>query len=76
MFGFGSATRIYLAARATDLRQGFEGLYGLARDSLMCDPLSGHVLLFGHYKINRPTYQRGRRRPPCAGRIKQIGSKM
>jgi len=25
--------------------QGFEGLYGMARDRLQCDPLSGHVFL-------------------------------
>jgi hypothetical protein len=30
MFGWGPATRIYLAAGATDMRKGFEGLYGLA----------------------------------------------
>ena len=33
MFGWGPATRIYLAAGATDMRKGFEGLYGLARDA-------------------------------------------
>ena len=27
MFGWGPATRIYLAAGATDMRKGFEGLY-------------------------------------------------
>src|ERR1017187_345493 len=27
MFGWGGATRIYLAAGATDMRKGFEGLY-------------------------------------------------
>jgi transposase len=35
-----------LAAGATDMRKGFEGLYGLARDRLQCEPLSGHVFLF------------------------------
>ena len=45
MFGWGPATRIYLAAGATDMRKGFEGLYGLARDRLLCEPLSGHVFL-------------------------------
>ena len=30
----GPATRIYLAAGATDMRKGFEGLYGMARDRL------------------------------------------
>jgi transposase len=53
MFGWGPATRIYLAAGATDLRQGFEGLYGLARDRLLCDPLSGHVFLFANAQRNR-----------------------
>jgi len=46
MFGLGPATRIYLAAGATDMRKGFEGLYGLARDRLLCEPLSGHIFLF------------------------------
>lgn len=53
MFGFGPATRIYLAAGATDMRKGFEGLYGLVRDRLQCEPLSGHVFLFCNAQRNR-----------------------
>ena len=53
MFGVGAATRIYLAAEATDLRKSFEGLYGLVRDHLLCDPLSGHVFLFTNAQRNR-----------------------
>ncbi len=53
MFGLGPATRIYLAAGATDMRKGFEGLYGLARDRLQCEPLSGHVFLFANAQRNR-----------------------
>jgi transposase len=53
MFGVGPATRIYLAAGATDLRKNFDGLYGLARDRLSCDPLSGHVFLFSNAQRNR-----------------------
>ena len=53
MFGWGPATRIYLAAGATDMRKGFEGLYGLARDRLSCDPLSGHIFLFTNARHNR-----------------------
>ena len=34
MFGFGPATRIYVAAGATDMRKNFNGLYGLVRDRL------------------------------------------
>src|ERR1039457_3987005 len=40
--GTPTATRIYLAAGVTDMRNGFEGLYGLVRDRLSCEPLSGH----------------------------------
>jgi transposase len=53
MFGWGPATRIYLAAGATDMRKGFEGLYGLTRDRLLCEPLSGHVFLFANAQRNR-----------------------
>ncbi len=53
MFGWGPATRIYLAAGATDMRKGFEGLYGLARDRLSCDPLSGYIFLFTNARHNR-----------------------
>src|ERR1700758_5052991 len=53
MFAIGPATRIYLAAGATDMRQGFEGLYGLVRDRLQLEPLSGHLFLFTNAQRNR-----------------------
>src|ERR1017187_2919780 len=53
MFGWGPATRIYVAAGATDMRKGFEGLYGLVRDRLCSEPLSGHVFLFSNSRRNR-----------------------
>jgi transposase len=53
MFGWGPATRIYLAAGATDMRKGFEGLYGLVRGRLESDPLSGHVFVFANARRNR-----------------------
>ena len=53
MFGFGPATRIYVAAGGTDMRKGFNGLYGLVRDPLGCDPESGHVFLFANARRNR-----------------------
>ena len=46
MFGLGPATKIYVAAEAVDMRKGFEGLFGLVRDQLGLDPLSGHLFLF------------------------------
>jgi transposase len=53
MFSIGSATHIYVAAGSTDMRKGFEGLFGLVRDRLECDPLSGHVFLFSNAQRNR-----------------------
>lgn len=53
MFGVGPATRVYLAPGATDMRKGFEGLYGLVRDRLQCEPLSGHLFLFCNAQHNR-----------------------
>ena len=53
MFGMGPATRIYLAAEATDMRKGFEGLYGLVRDPLRLEPLSGHIFIFSNAQRNR-----------------------
>jgi len=35
------------------MRKGFNGLYGLVRDQLMCDPLSGHLFLFSNAQRNR-----------------------
>ncbi|MGH2376532.1 MAG: IS66 family insertion sequence element accessory protein TnpB [Polaromonas sp.] len=46
MFGLGLATKIFIAVEAVDMRKGFEGLYGLVRDRLGQDPLSGHLFLF------------------------------
>jgi transposase len=53
MFGLGPATKVYLALGATDMRKGFEGLYGLVRDRLMCEPISGHLFLFCNARRNR-----------------------
>jgi transposase len=53
MFSIGSATRVYVAAGATDMRKSFEGLFGLVRDRLQGDPLSGHVFLFSNAQRNR-----------------------
>jgi transposase len=43
MFALGAATRIYVATGVTDMRIGFDGLYGKIRDVLECDPTSGHI---------------------------------
>jgi transposase len=46
MFGLSLATKIYLGVEAVDMRKGFDGLFGLVRDHLGQDPLSGHLFLF------------------------------
>ena len=46
MFGLTTATKIYIAVEAIDMRKGFEGLHGLVRDQMGQDPLSGHLFLF------------------------------
>ena len=35
------------------MRKGFNGLYGLVRDRLECDPESGHVFVFTNARRNR-----------------------
>ena len=40
------ARRVYLAVGATDLRKGFDGLYGLLRSQLEEDPMSGQLVVF------------------------------
>jgi transposase len=35
------------------MRKGFDGLYGLVRERLLCEPLSGHLFLFCNAPRNR-----------------------
>ncbi len=53
MFALGAATRVYVATGNTDMRIGFDGLYGKIRDVLECDPTSGHIFLFSNARRNR-----------------------
>ena len=53
MFGLGPATRIYVALGATDLRKGFDGLYGIVRDQLGLEVRTGHLFLFCNARRNR-----------------------
>ena len=48
MFGLGPATRIHVGLEAVDMRKGFDGLFGLVRNHLGQDPLSGHLFLFSN----------------------------
>jgi len=53
VFGLGPATRIYVALGATDMRKGFDGLYGIVRDKLGLEVRSGHLFLFANARRSR-----------------------
>lgn len=46
MLSISASTRIFVAAGATDMRKGFDGLQGIVTGVLEQDPLSGHLFLF------------------------------
>ena len=47
--GRGWRPRFMSRSKPVDMRkEGFEGLYGLVRDQLGADPLSGHLFLFSN----------------------------
>jgi len=53
MIPLSPATRIFLAAGATDLRKSFEGLSDLVAHQFQEDPLSGHLYVFANRRKNR-----------------------
>jgi transposase len=53
MLGLGPATKVFVATGAVDMRKGFEGLFGLVRDELGREPLSGHLFLFANRSRTR-----------------------
>ena len=46
MIGLPGGTQVWLAAGATDMRKGFDGLAMVAQETLRADPFSGHVFVF------------------------------
>lgn len=46
MIGSSRAVRVFARRRPTDLRKGFDGLYGLVRNEFKQDPLRGDLFLF------------------------------
>lgn len=39
-----AAVRVFLCTQPTDMRKSFDGLFGMVREFLGQDPLSGHLL--------------------------------
>jgi transposase len=46
ILGTSRAVRVYAYPQAVDLRKGYDGLFGLVKQGLGHDPLSGDVFLF------------------------------
>jgi transposase len=53
VIGLPATVRVFVAAGATDLRRGYDGLAGLARDVIEEDPLSGHLFVFANRRRDR-----------------------
>ena len=44
--GVEEPARVYLAAGATDMRKGFDGLAAVIQTQIDADPFSGHLFVF------------------------------
>lgn len=53
MLSVSGATRVLVATAPVDLRGSFNRLYGLVREQLREDPLSGHLFVFTNRQHNR-----------------------
>ena len=48
-----AAVRVFLCTKPTDMRKGFDGLFGMVHKFLDQDPLSGHLFLFLNRRRDR-----------------------
>ncbi len=48
-----AAVRVFLCTKSTDMRKGFDGLWGMVHEFLGQDPLSGHLFLFFNKRRDR-----------------------
>jgi transposase len=46
LLGFEAAPKVFLYAKPTDMRKGFDGLYGLVLNEMELDPKIGYLFLF------------------------------
>lgn len=53
MIPLSPATRVFVVTGATDMRKGFNGLYGIVANRLGLDPTSGHFFVFCNASRNR-----------------------
>src|ERR1700677_1605022 len=48
-----ASVRVFLCTKPTDMRKGFDGLFGMVQEFLGQDPLSGHLFLFLNRRRDR-----------------------
>jgi transposase len=48
-----ASVRVFLCTKSTDMRKGFDGLFGMVQEFLGQDPLSGHLFLFLNRRRDR-----------------------
>ena len=53
MLNFGRPRAVWLCVEAVDGRKGFDGLYGIVKEELGHDPMSGSVFAFTNRRHNR-----------------------
>jgi len=53
MLSASPATRVFLAAGATDMRRSFNTLSAMVRNELAGDPISGHIYVFCNKRRDR-----------------------
>jgi hypothetical protein len=62
-----AAVRVFLCSRPTDMRKSFDGLFGMVREFLGQDPLSGHLFLFLNRRRDRVKSKRSVEPYPARG---------
>jgi len=50
MFGFEDASKVFIYAKPTDMRKGFDGLFGLVVNHMDLDPRQGYLFVFMNRK--------------------------
>lgn len=53
MLSLPPSVRVFIARGPTDMRKGFDGLEGLAREVIREDPMSGHLFVYFNKARNR-----------------------
>jgi len=52
LFGLDEATKVFIYAKPTDMRKGFDGLYGLVLEQMDMNPRCGYLFVFMNAQRN------------------------